>query len=122
MPEVWRLTYYNTQFDCVFLAAPVWRQANAAAYEAWAADTHEHFLFLLEGACPEELPEELAGRARGIARDDPRLLWFDRQTSLKTLAAQLAPPDREAPQYLISQDGDMGQIERVRTLLELMGL
>ncbi len=122
MPEAWRLTYYNTQFDCVFLAAPVWRQVDAAAYEAWAADTHEHFLFLLEEARPEALPEVLAGRARGIRRDDPRLLWFDRQTSLKTLAAQLALPAGEAPLYLISQDGEMGQIERVRTLLELMGL
>ncbi|MDP2833689.1 MAG: DUF72 domain-containing protein [Pseudomonadota bacterium] len=122
MPEAWRLTYYNTQFDCVFLAAQVWRQADAAVYEAWAADTHEHFLFLLEGARPEALPEELAGRARGISRDDPRLLWFDRQTSLKTLAAQLAPLGNEAPLYLLSRDGDLGQVERVRTLLELMGL
>lgn len=122
MPEAWRLTYYNTQFDCVFLAAPLWRQADAAAYEAWVADTHEHFLFLLEGARPEALPEVLAGRALGIGRDDPRLLWFDRQTSLRTLAAKLAPLGNEAPLYLISQDGDMGQIERVRTLLELMGL
>lgn len=122
MPEEWRLTYYNTQFDCVFLAASVWRQADAATYEAWAADTHEHFLFLLEDARPEDLPAVLAGRALGIGRDDPRLLWFDRQTLLKALAAELAPPDSEAPLYLISQDGEMGQIERVRTLLELMGL
>ena len=122
MPQEWRLTFYNTQFDCVFLAASSWRQAGAAAYEAWAADTHEHFLFLLEDARPEELPGVLAGRVLGIGRDDPRLLWFDRQTSLKTLAAQLAPLGNEAPLYLISQDGEMGQIERVRTLLELMGL
>ncbi|MBU1666349.1 MAG: hypothetical protein KKG92_13255 [Gammaproteobacteria bacterium] len=122
MPEEWRLTYYNTQFDCVFLAASAWRQSDAAIYESWAGDTHEHFLFLLEDARPEELPAVLAGRARGIARDDPRLLWFDRRTSLKVLAARLAPPDSEAPLYLISQDGEMGQIERVRTLLELMGL
>ncbi|MDP2431150.1 MAG: DUF72 domain-containing protein [Pseudomonadota bacterium] len=122
MPEAWRLTYYNTQFDCVFLAGSAWRPADAAAYEAWAADTHEHFLFLLEGARQDELPDALAGRARGIRRDDPRLLWFDRQTLLKTLAEELAPPDGEAPLYLLSRDGDLGQVERVRTLLQLMGL
>lgn len=122
MPEEWRLTYYNTQFACVFLAASAWRRAGAAAYEAWAADTHEKFMFLLEDALPEEIPEVLAGRAQGVGRDDPRLLWFDRQTSLKTLSDQLALPGRETPLYLLSRDGDMGQIERVRTLLELLGL
>lgn len=122
MPEEWRLAYYNTQFDCVFLAASVWRQADAATFAAWAADTHEHFLFLLEDARPDDLPAALAGRARGIGRDDSGLLWFDRRTSLKTLAAQMTPPDGEAPPYLVSADGEMGQIERVRTLLELMGL
>lgn len=122
MPEEWRLTYYNTQFDCVFLAAPAWRHVDAATYEAWAADTHARFVFLLEDARPDELPDVLAGRARGIRRDDPGLLWFDRQTSLKTLAAELASPDGEASLFLLSRDGDLGQVERVRTLLQLMGL
>ncbi len=122
MPEAWRLTYYNTQFSCVFLSASVWREADAPLRETWAADTHENFLFLLEDASLEDIPAALAGRARGIGRKDPQLLWFDRQTSLKTLAAQLAPADGNTPIYLISRDGDMGQIEQVRTLLELMGL
>jgi len=122
MPQEWRLTFYNTQFDCVFLAASSWRQAGAAAYEAWAADTHEQFVFLLEGAHSEALPEVLAGRALGVGREDSRLFWFDRDTSLKTLAERLAQPASGAPLYLLSRDGDLGQIERVRTLLELMGL
>jgi hypothetical protein len=122
MSQEWRLTYYNTQFACVFLAAPTWRQAGAVAYSAWAADTHDQFQFLLEGALPEEVPPELAGRAQGVGRDDPRLLWFDRHTSLKTLAEQLAARERQVPLYLLSRDGDLGQVERVRTLLELIGL
>jgi hypothetical protein len=122
MPEEWRLTYFNTQFACVFLDESVWRQAGSAAYAAWAADTHEQFVFLLEGARPEEVPEVLAGRARGVARDDPDLLWFDRQASLKTLADQLARAQCDTPLFLLSRDGDIGRIEQVRTLLELMGL
>lgn len=122
MPEEWRLTYYNTQFDCVFLAAPVWRQVGPSICEGWAADTHENFVFLLEDARPDELPGALLERARGVGRDDPGLLWFDRETSLKSLAGQLAPAGGEAPLFLLSRDGDLGQIERVRTLLELMGL
>jgi hypothetical protein len=122
MPETWRLTYFNTQFECVFLDAAVWRQAGAAAYESWAADTHEHFVFLLEDALATELPAALAGRALGVARHDPRLIWFDSQTVLKPLAQRLATMEGEVPRYLVSSDGNLGQIERVRTLLELMGL
>lgn len=120
MPADWHLTFYNTQFACVFLPAESWRQAGTPAYTAWAADTHEEFMFLLEGAHPEELPGELAGRVRGVDRNDPTLIWFDRETPLKALAARIT--QSEAPRYLLSADGDLGQIERVRTLLELLGL
>ncbi len=120
MPQEWRLAYYNTQFACVFLTATDWKSAHAATLAAWAEDTHERFLFLLEQAVPEALPACLAQRALGIGREDPSLLWFDRQTSLKTLAGQLAVGDTRL--FLVSRDGDLGQIERVRTLIELMGL
>ena len=122
MPEEWRLTYFNTQFGCVFLAAPLWRQAGDAAHAAWAADIHDQFIFLLEDACPEEIPEPLRGHAVGLGRGDARLLWFDRGTDLKALAARLTQADADAPRYLLSGDGDLAQIERVRTLLELLGL
>jgi hypothetical protein len=120
MPADWHLTFYNTQFACVFLAESFWRQAGASDHAVWAADTHEEFTFLLEGARPDELPTELAGRVRGVERSDPALIWFDRETPLKPLAARITQSD--AQQYLLSADGDLGQIERVRTLLELLGL
>ncbi len=119
MPTDWHLTFYNTQFACVFLPEETWRQADTAAHATWAADTHEEFMFLLEGARPEELPGELAGRVRGVDRNDPALIWFDRETPLKALAARIT--QSEAPCYLLSADGDLGQVERVRTLLELLG-
>ena len=120
LPEEWRLTYYNTQFSCVFLAEPAWRQAGAAAYEAWATATHGQFVFLLEGARAEEVPRALVGRAHGVTQSDSDLLWFDRATSLKTLAGQLASA-YGTQLYLLSRDGALGQIERVRTLLLVMG-
>jgi hypothetical protein len=119
LPPEWRLTFYNTQFHCVFLEADAWRQAGVDDYPAWAADTHDQFVFLLEDALPEQLPRALAGKAIGVARNDPGLLWFDRTTSLKGLADRITA--QTMPLYLLSQDGDLGQIERVRTLLELLG-
>jgi hypothetical protein len=90
-------------------------------YESWLEDTHDRFMFLFEGAHQEEIPLPLSGRALALAREDSRLLWFDRDTSLKALAEQLAAR-HDRPLYLLSGDGDLAQLERVRTLLELMGL
>ncbi len=132
MPEEWQLTYFNTQYNCTFLERAVWQQASAAEMIQWQADTHERFRFLLEADSLRTLPPELAGKALLINRSDARIVWFSRDTSLKELAAKLTPdvvlPATVAPgmaasvQYLISQDGDLQQLERVATLLEVMGL
>ncbi len=122
MPVEWRLSFFNTQFECVYLEERVWRQASAAEREVWAADTHEHFVFLFENARRDELPAVLADRGVGLRREDARLLWFDRDTDLKRLAGQVATGEGDLSRYLISADADLGQIERVRTLLQLMGL
>jgi hypothetical protein len=137
MPEEWQLTYFNTQYNCTFLEQSVWRQVSAADMTQWHADTHERFRFLLEADATHTLPPELADKALLISRSDARIVWFNRDTSLKELAARLTPntllPDTNSPkllssetagsvQYLISQDGSLEQLERVATLLEVMGL
>jgi hypothetical protein len=121
MPEEWRLTYFNTQFNCVFLERVFWRQASQAELAQWYEDTHEKFLFLLEGeALPP--PAELKEKVLMLRSDDVRILWFSRDTSLKELAAALSGNSGVVPRFLISRDGDLGQLERVATLLEVMGL
>jgi hypothetical protein len=57
-----------------------------------------------------------------MRRDDPRIQWFSRDSSLKELAAALSGNAAGMPRFLISRDGDLGQMERVATLLEVMGL
>ncbi len=120
MPEDWRLAFFNTQFHCVFLEQAVWQQAGAEQRAQWQADTHDRFRFLLECDVSLPLPVELEGKAELLQRSDARILWFKRSSSLKELAATLSGDVK--PRYLISLDGDMGQIERVATLLEVMGL
>lgn len=127
MPQEWQLTYFNTQYNCTFLEQAVWQQASAAEMTQWHADTHERFRFLLEADASHTLPPELADKALLISRSDARIVWFSRDTSLKELAAKLTP-DTVSPetagsvQYLISLDGSLEQLERVATLLEVMGL
>jgi hypothetical protein len=74
-------------------------------------------------------PVELAGKARLLKRDDAQILWFTRDSSLKALAAALSSNANNAnqaeevqPRFLVSLDGDLAQMERVATLLEVMGL
>lgn len=121
MPEEWRLTYYNTQYHTVFLAEADWRSAGEPVIASWAEDTHGEFVFLLEGASEPELPVALQGKAMGLRRDDPRLLWFDHETSLKLLSQRISAQGQEEPFFVLSSDGDIAQIERVRTLLDLLG-
>ncbi len=122
MPEEWQLTYFNTQFNCVFLERSVWQQASPDQLAQWNADTHEQFVFLLESEASLPQPAELAGKALLMRRDDPRVLWFSRDSALKDLAAALSGNSGVMPRFLISSDGDLGQMERVATLLEVMGL
>lgn len=122
MPEEWQLTYFNTQFNCVYLPREVWRSAVSAELVQWCADTHEQFLFLLEADAADVAPAELRDKALVLPQSDQRIQWFDRDTSLKALAAVLSGAQGEIPQYLISRDGNLEQMERVSTLLEVMGL
>jgi hypothetical protein len=49
-------------------------------------------------------------------------LWFTQDSSIKEMAAALSGGGGVQPRFLISRDGDLGQMERVATLLDVMGL
>lgn len=121
LPEDWRLGFYSSQFNCVYLPAAAWQGAGAAELARWRDDAHSRFVFLLEAVPGQAVPAELADKARAVAADDPRIVWFDRGSDLKPLADRLRSGSEAAELFLVSRDGDLGQLERVGTLLELMG-
>lgn len=120
MPPDWRLAYFNTQFHGVLLPRAVWRALSDEQWQAWRNECHDQFDFLLEAEPGDALPSP--GVTLLSPESDKRVLWFDRATDLKVLGAQLRTKDAGAVIWLISRDADLGQIERVRTLLELLGL
>ncbi len=122
MPAEWQLTYFNTQFNCVFLEQEVWTQVSPEERSRWHEDTHASFHFLLECDDVMPLPVELEDKAERVHPGDASILWFDRDSSLKELAAILGGRNGDIPRFAVSRDGDLGQIERVATLLEVMGL
>ena len=121
MPEEWRLAFYSSQFSCVWLAPESWNGVAAAEMVAWHDDVHSKFRFLLAADETSKLPESLADKATLVIPGDSRLLWFDRGSDLKVLAAAIQAREEAPELFLIGRDGDLGQLERVRTLLELMG-
>lgn len=126
LPEDWMLAYYNTQFRAVFIPFQTWCGQSAEDLARWVEDTQPAFRFVLEapgpgyGVCP--VSPELLGARLGLlaARDDPRLLWFDAHTDLIVLADEIGKRDK--PLFLFSRDADLESLQRVATLLELMGL
>lgn len=124
LPEDWLLDYYNTQFRAVFLPYTHWTAATDAQLAQWAQDSQPSFRFVLESgpsAADAGRATEILGERLGALthRDDPRLFWFDANTDLKTLAQEIGRRDK--PLYLFSRDADLAGLQRVTTLLELMG-
>lgn len=128
LPAEWRLTFYNTQFDCVYLPYPRWGHVERQLLAAWAEDTLERFVFLLEhpsGPLSAEDERRLAlldPKAVLLSpAHKPRLVWFDRVTDLAALAEAVQARLKDPPVYLVSLDGDLSALERVRELMTALG-
>jgi hypothetical protein len=128
MPEEWRLTYYNTQFSCVWLPLARWHSVDPASAWQWREDTHAGFQFVLESppaadARAQAVLEALGDRVGKVCSpQDADLVWFEAGCNLKSLAARIQARPADARLYLISRDGDLAMLESVQTLLGLLGL
>jgi hypothetical protein len=50
LPDDWQLSYYNTQFQAVYLPAPVWQAASTATWDQWLHDTQDGSSLKRDGA------------------------------------------------------------------------
>lgn len=127
LPSEWRLNYYNTAFECVYLPYATWRTTPAETLGVWRQDTLAHFRFLLE-APPTPSSTDAAliaalGEKAVVAHPNqvPTLVWLEPGANLKSLAQTLQTLENAAPIYLISMSADLAQLEQARTLLEILG-
>lgn len=127
LPPEWRLNYYNTAFECVYLPYATWRTTPAETLVVWRQDTLAHFRFLLE-APPTPSGTDTAliaalGEKAVVAHPNqaPTLVWLEPGVNLKSLAQTLQTLENAAPIYLISMSADLAQLEQTRTLLEILG-
>ncbi len=126
LPEDWLLAFYNTQYHTVFLPYAHWATASGEELGLWREETQPGFRFVLEapppdGPPPLADPHILGDRLILLARqDDPALVWFDTHSNLKDLATEIGRHPK--PLFLFSRDNDLQGLDRVSTLLELLGL
>ena len=131
LPPEWRLSYYNNFFTCSYLSYDELSRQDSATLAQWVEDTLERFRFVLQlprgGAAPGDAPklEVLAPRTGLLIEEgatSPRLIWLDAGQDLKSLAQRLQELAQSAsPIFIVSRDRDLAAMNRVNTLLEVMG-
>ena len=123
LPEDWLLSYYNTQFQAVYLPAAVWQAASDSTWAQWLDDTRDEFYFVLEPADaatarPVSDRVVLATPAWAAAH----LWWLDDAPELRALAQRIAQHAASGePLFVFSRSGNLDQLERVQTLKQVIG-
>jgi uncharacterized protein YecE (DUF72 family) len=123
LPEDWLLSYYNTQFQAVYLPAAVWQAASGATWAQWLDDTQEGFRFVLQ-----------AEAAAAAHPDSPRVLlatpewtaahvwWLDKAPDMRALAQRITQQAAGGePVFVFSRSGHLGRLEQANTLKQIMG-
>jgi uncharacterized protein YecE (DUF72 family) len=127
LPPEWRLSYYNTSFECVYLPYTLWSQASLETLAAWSAETLDHFCFLLEAppvvsSANKERIAALGNKALIVTpHAAPTIIGLEPGADLKQLARTLQAQISVPPLYLISVSNDYAQLEQARILLEVLG-
>jgi hypothetical protein len=121
LPADWELSYYNTQFQAVYLSAARWQAASAADWTRWLEDTQPGFRFLLEagaGVIPAH-PRVIAVTPDWAAA---HVWWLDEAPDLRALARRASAHAASGEAlFVISRQGNLGLLEQVDTLRQVLG-
>ena len=123
LPDDWLLSYYNTQFQAVYLPAAVWQAASDVDWAQWLQDTQDGFCFVLEpggaAAVPPASPRILLAT---LAWTAAHVWWLDEAPDLRALAQRITQQAATGePLFVFSRSGDLAQLEKVNSLKQVMG-
>lgn len=129
LPEDWELSFYNSQFRCVYLAKSAWAGRSIADAEVWLKDTQANFRFIFEP--PDRITQQTAAILKAMAgrafvddsgRNGQELLWFPPAPDLRALGRRIEEAVRQGNTlYLLNREAHLPSLERVRSLVEVMG-
>lgn len=119
----WLLSYYNTQFNAVYLPAAVWQAASEATWAQWLYDTLDGFYFVLEpgdAVSVQPLSERVLMATPSWQAE--HVWWLDEMPDLRLLAQRIT---RQAvtgePLFVFSRSGNLALMEQADTLRQVMG-
>lgn len=123
LPNDWLLSYYNTQFQAVFLPRSVWQDVSENLWLAWLNDTQDGFYFVLESADGEAgLPASGRVLRASPAWINDHVWWLDEAPDLRALAQRITRQVGAAePLFVFSRSGDLGLMQQVNLLKQVMG-
>lgn len=123
LPDDWMLSYYNTQFQAVYLTADRWQGTSATTWSRWLDDTQEGFHFVLEPAA-SAVPAPVSPRVTraDAAWEAAHVWWLDEQPDLRALAERIARHAAQGqPLFVFSRRADLGRLEQIKSLKEVTG-
>ena len=123
LPDDWLLSYYNTQFQAVYLPAAVWQAASKATWAQWLYDTRDGFYFVLE---PGDAASAKPASARVLLAtpewEAEHVWWLDEAPDLRALAQRITQQATTGePLFVFSRSGNAGLLEQANTLKQVMG-
>ncbi|MGE5320907.1 MAG: hypothetical protein ACM3KD_12050 [Hyphomicrobiaceae bacterium] len=123
LPEDWLLSYYNTQFQAVYLPAFIWQAASQATWAQWLDETLDGFCFVLEpgdaAVVPPVSPRVLLATPGWVAA---HVWWLDAAPDMRALAQRiLQQATTGEPLFVFSLRGDLEQLQRVNDLKLVIG-
>ena len=123
LPDDWLLSYYNTQFQVVYLPAPFWQAASKATWAQWLNDTQDGFLFVLEpGDAASVKPASERVLLATPAWEAGHVWWLDEAPDLRKLAQRITQQAATGESlFVFSRRGDLGLLEQANTLKQVMG-
>lgn len=123
LPADWELSYYNTQFQAVYLPADAWVDVPESTWSQWLYDTHEGFIFVLEAA-GASVPPPASPRVvvADTAWAEAHVCWLDESSDLRALAARITEhAARGEALFIFSRAGDLARLEQAQSLRHVMG-
>ena len=123
LPDDWLLSYYNTQFQAVYLPAAIWQAASEATWAQWLHDTRDGFYFVLE---PGEAASAKPASERVLLPtpewEAAHVWWLDEAPDLRALAQRIMQQATTGePLFVFSHSGDADLLEQANTLKQVMG-
>lgn len=117
------MSYYNSQFNAVYLPAAVWQAASEATWAQWLYETLDGFYFVLEpGNADSAQPVSERVLMATPSWEAEHVWWLGEEPDLRALAQRITrQASTGAPLFVFSRSGSLELMERASTLVQVMG-